>query len=123
MLVNKPHDIDFEYYGCFTGTKFYNSVRKSFIHFKLLKISSLLVCKYANIKMLFLLQLIILSIILKSSIVSLGSLVLLTDCSRPLALISSLLLISESRSFFKTCSSVNFVCCLVSSNPKNNKKS
>ena len=31
MLVNKLHDVDFEVYGCFTDTKFYNSVTKSLI--------------------------------------------------------------------------------------------
>ena len=76
-------------------------------------------CRYANVKMLFLLRLVSLSIFLSNLIASLGLSVVVINCSKPLASISSLLLISESRSFSYTCSLLNLGYFLFSSKPKN----
>ena len=77
--------------------------------------------------MLFLLHLISLSIFLTKLNASLGLPVFLINCSKPLVSIfssSSLLLMSESRSFSSTCSLFSFGCFLVSSKFENynNKK-
>ena len=60
-------------------------------------------CWYASVKILFLLDLISLSIFLTNSAVSLGLSVFLIDCSNPLLSISSsLLLMIDSRNFNNT---------------------
>ena len=77
-------------------------------------------CWYASVKMLFLLDLISLSIFLTNSAASLGLSVFLIDCSNPvLSISSSLLLMIDSRNFDNTKSLFNFGRFLVSSESKN----
>ena len=79
-----------------------------------------ILCWYANLKMLFLLHLISLSIFLTNSAALLGLSVFLIDCSNPLVSISSsLLLMRDSRNFCNIWSLFNFGCFLVSSESKN----
>ena len=115
MLVNKISDIYLKIDSSLTDTKLCHSVNKLVILFKFLKYLSLLVRQN---QMLFLLHFISLSIFLTSSIALLESPVFLIDSSKPLVSSSSLLLMTESRSFSDTWSLLNYGCFLVSSKLK-----
>ena len=97
ILLKKVYNIYFKINSSITDTKLHHSANK----------------------MLFLLCLVSLSNFLTNSIASLGLSVVLINCSKSLVSISSLLLISESCSFFNTQSLINFGCFLLSSIPKN----
>ena len=89
IILYKLYDIYLKVDSSLANTKLCHSANKFVVTFKFLKHFS---------KILFLLHLVSLSIFLTNSIASLGLLVVLINCSKPLVSISSLLLISESRS-------------------------